>query len=236
MEKQDRIKENLRKNEPFITAFDYFADIFTNGSQKDLSELIGVKSPRVSEYRKGKCPVTAEAIDGLIRFSAKKKMQIFSEYLHGHSDIMLLANVTDEEMTAATRRAMNPDHDTLQQRLCEPDPLSQSLHPTSGVDASSAINAAIAAYVKLYEFAESKLADKEQEMSDRLADKDTIIAEKQSRIVALEQTIADKDAIIRARDARILELERRIAQSNADDLSKYPFAIGAAEHSDRPNL
>ena len=62
------------------------------------------------------------------------------------------------------------------------------------------------------------------------------IAEKQSRITALEQTIAAKDEIIRVRDARILELERRIAQINADDLSKYPYIIGAAEHSDKPNI
>jgi hypothetical protein len=73
-------------------------------------------------------------------------------------------------------------------------------------------------------------------MADRLADKDTIIAEKQSRVADLERTIADKDAIIRARDARILELERRIAQSNADDLSKYPFPIGAAEDNKQPNI
>ena len=99
--------------------------------------------------------------------------------------------------------------------------------PTS-VDSSSAVNAAIAAYVELT----NRL---KQEMADRLADKDTIIAEKQSRIVALEQTVSDKDAIIRARDARILELERRIAQSNADDLSKYPFSIGAAEQNETLN-
>jgi len=106
---------------------------------------------------------------------------------------------------------------------------SAPVTPTSAIDSSSAVNAAIAAYAELT----NRL---KQEMADRLADKDTIMAEKQSRIVALEQTITDKDAIIRARDARILELERRIAQSNADDLSKYPFAIGAAEHSEKPNL
>jgi len=123
-----------------------------------------------------------------------------------------LLHGTGEKFTADIKKA-------------EPAPAS----PTSAIDSSSAINAAIAAYVKLYEFAESKLADKEQEMADRLADKDAIIAEKQSRIADLERTIADKDAIIRARDARILDMERRIAQSNADDLSKYPFAFGAAE-------
>ena len=97
------------------------------------------------------------------------------------------------------------------------------------VDASSAINAAIAAYAELT----NRL---KQEMSERLADKDTIIAEKQSRIVALEQTVADKDAIIRARDSRILELERKIANINASDLSRYPFAIGAAEEQNNSNV
>lgn len=101
------------------------------------------------------------------------------------------------------------------------------------IDPSSEHNAAISAYVQLANRLTDDLKRKEQEMADRLADKDTIIAEKQSRIVALEQTISDKDAIIRARDARILELERRIAQSNADDLSKYPFSIGAAEHNEK---
>ena len=108
--------------------------------------------------------------------------------------------------------------------------------PASAIDSSSAVNAAIAAYVKLVEFAESKLADKEKEMSDRLADKDTIIAEKQSRIESLERTITDKDALIRARDARILELERRIAQNDADDLSRYHFPIGAAEDKIQPKI
>ena len=94
---------------------------------------------------------------------------------------------------------------------------------TSEIDPSSAINAALAAYAELT----NRL---KQEMADRLADKDTIIAEKQSRIVALEQTIVDKDEIIRARNARIADLERRVAQANADDLSSYPFTIGAAEN------
>jgi DNA-binding transcriptional regulator LsrR (DeoR family) len=93
--------------------------------------------------------------------------------------------------------------------------------PTS-VDASSAINAAIAAYVELT----NRL---KQEMADRLADKDTIIAEKQARIVALEQTVADKDAIIKSRDNKILYLESKLAASQVDDIENYPFAIGAAE-------
>ena len=118
---------------------------------------------------------------------------------------------------------------TADSKKAEPAPVI----PTSAIDSSSAVNAALAAYAELT----NRL---KQEMADRLADKDTIIAEKQSRIESLERTIAnlertvaDKDALIRARDARILELERRLAQSNADDLSKYPFAIGAAEDQSR---
>ena len=92
----------------------------------------------------------------------------------------------------------------------------------ASVDTSSVINAAIAAYVELT----NRL---KQEMADRLADKDTLIAEKQARIATLEQTVTDKEAIIRARDARILELERRIAQEITDDVSRYPFAVGVSD-------
>jgi transcriptional regulator with XRE-family HTH domain len=107
--------------------------------------------------------------------------------------------------------------------------------PQTYIDPASEHNAAISAYVQLANRLTDDLKRKEQEMADRLSDKDIIITEKQFRIADLERTITDKDAIIRARDARILELERRIAQFNADDLSKYPFPIGAAE-SEKPNL
>jgi transcriptional regulator with XRE-family HTH domain len=62
-----------------------------------------------------------------------------------------------------------------------------------------------------------------------IAAKDETIDSLKSRIADLQHTIADKIEIIRARESRILDLERRLAQSNADDLTKYPFAIGAAE-------
>ena len=106
--------------------------------------------------------------------------------------------------------------------------------PQTYIDPASEHNAAISAYVQLANRLTDDLKRKEQEMAERLADKDTIIAEKQSRVADLERTIADKDAIIRARDSRILELERRIAQLNADDLSKYHFPIGAAEERTNP--
>lgn len=216
--------DELRKirNEHFIRAFDFIAKKKGIGQGK-LAELIGSKSAYISNFRKGLRPIPEETIEELIRVSAFiPGCQIHEEFLRGNSEIMLLKNVSDEEMVQAQLRNSNPDYDVMERYRKESEKKDE-LPPASSVDASSAINAAIAAYVELT----NRL---KQEMSDRLADKDTIIAEKQSRIANLEQTIADKDAIIRARDSRILELERRIAQSNADDLSKYPFAIGAAEN------
>lgn len=61
---------------------------------------------------------------------------------------------------------------------------------THNIDVSSAINAAISAYVQLIET------------------KDDVIAEKDARIVALEQTIIDKEKIIKEKDARIDYIER----------------------------
>ena len=222
--------DELRKirNEHFIRAFEYIAKKKGIGQGK-LAELIGSKSAYISNFRKGLRPIPEETIEELIRVSAFiPGCQIYEEFLRGNSEIMLLKNVSDEELVQAQLRRSNPDYDVLERYHKESEGKDE-LTPSSSVDASSAINAALAAYVELT----NRL---KQEMSDRLADKDTIIAEKQARIVALEQTVSDKDALIRARDARILELERKIANINASDLSRYPFAIGAAEEQNNSNV
>ena len=81
-------------------------------------------------------------------------------------------------------------------------------------------------YEKLYN---PQPIDQSSLVNALLASKDETIDSLKSRIADLQRTIADKEEIIKARDARILELERRIAQSNADDLSNYPYTIGVAE-------
>ena len=93
---------------------------------------------------------------------------------------------------------------------------------TYSIDSSSAFNAAIAAHVRIIDTLESQLAAKENEMQARLADKE-------ARIQSLERTIADKEEIIRSRDSRIALLERKLADVNLQDISRYPFSIGAAE-------
>ena len=62
-----------------------------------------------------------------------------------------------------------------------------------------------------------------------IAAKDETIDSLKSRIADLQHTIADKIEIIKSREARIAELERQLTAATTPDLSRYPFAIGAAE-------
>jgi len=144
-------------------------------------------------------------------------MQIYSEYLYGHSDIMLLDNVTDEEMAEVSLRKSNPDYDKMMKQKGMPE---QNHQPpaVSTIDPSSAVNAAISAYAQLIEA------------------KDAVIAEMEARIADLQRTITDKDTIIRDREARIATLEHQLAAAATSELSRYPFTIGAAEDNKRSTL
>jgi transcriptional regulator with XRE-family HTH domain len=220
-----------QKNANFMKAFKYVA-VNLKMNQGQLAEAIGSKSAYISNFSSGIRPVPEETIDALVNISAKiPNGQIFREYLLGNSDIMLLANVTDEEMTDAKRRATNPDYDVMQARLKEKEKqfdanIAQNL---PYIDPSSQQNASITAYVQLTNRLSDDLKKKEIEMEERLAEKDTRIAE-------LKQTIADKIEIIKERDARILTLERQLAAATTGDLSRYLFTIGAAEDIKQPNI
>ena len=217
MTEEERIEENRKRNKPFNTAFKFFADYLVNGSQKDMCELMGVPAPRVSEVIKDKKPVNDKLINALINLSAKEGMQIYSEYLYGHSDIMLLKNVTDEEMAEVSLRKSNPDYDKMMKQKEMPKQNQQPPSVTT-IDPSSAVNAAISAYAQLIEA------------------KDAIIAEMEARIADLQRTIADKESIIRDREVRIATLEHQLADAATSDLSRYPFTIGAAEDNKQPNI
>ena len=222
--------DELRKirNEHFIRAFEFIAKKKGIGQGK-LAEMIGSKSAYISNFRKGLRPIPEETIEELVRVSAFiPGCQIYEEFLRGNSEIMLLKNVSDEEMVQAQLRESNPDYDVMEHYRKESEE-KEYLAPASSVDFSSAINAALAAYVELT----NRL---KQEMADRLADKDTIIAEKQSRIADLERTVAAKEEIIKVRDERIITLERQLAAAATSDLSRYPFTMGAAEDNKQPNI
>lgn len=211
--------DELRKirNDHFIRAFDHVKNAL-GMKQGQLAEAIGSQNAYISNFRNGIRPVPDETIEELIRISASKPgLQIYREYLYGNSDIMLLANVTDEDIAEAEMRKNNPDYDIMKQRREESEQrLDTNLnHQPAAIDPSSAANAAIAAYVELT----NRL---KQEMDERLADKDTIIQEKQSRITLLESAVRDKDALIKT-------LQRQLADIKNRDILNTPFPIGAAE-------
>jgi hypothetical protein len=214
-----------------MKAFKYVADKLKM-NQGQLAEAIGSKSAYISNFSKGLRPVPEETINALVNISAKiPNGQIFTEYLHGNSDIMLLANVTDEEMTDAKRRATNPDYDAMQARLKEKEKhldnaITQSL---PFIDPASQQNASIAAYVQLTNRLSDDLKKKEIEMEDRLAEKDARIAE-------LKDTIAAKEEIIKARDARIVDLERQLAVATTSDITRFPFKVGVAEEMEQTKM
>ena len=183
----------MTKNERFKKALDWLYAEGLVGDQQELSSKTGINEATISRILNNK---VRQPSPETIRKLVSTFRDIDPAFLRGESESV-----------------------TVQQPQTYIEPATPA--PTY-VDASSAINAAIAAYVELT----NRL---KQEMADRLADKDTIIAEKQARIVALEQTVADKDAIIKSRDNKILYLESKLAASQVDDLENYPFAIGAAE-------
>ena len=167
--------------------------------------------------------VTKEEINGYFLEAVRRlKAQGYSQ-----KDIVKAAGLSQNAISKIKTGQNNAGDDTIN-KLCtafnlNPDffyrgsqqfTLEEKTHqapPAPMIDNGSAINAALAA-------------------------KDETIETLKARIIDLQQTIADKIEIIKARDSSILELERRIAQLNADDFSNYHFPIGAAEHSDKPNI
>ena len=224
------------KNANFMKAFKYVASKLKM-NQGQLAEAIGSKSAYISNFSKGLRPVPEETIDALVDISAKiPNGHIFREFLLGNSDIMLLANVTDEEMIAAKRRATDPDYDVMQERLKEKEKqLDANIAQTVPyIDPSSQQNATITAYVQLTNRLSDDLKKKEIEMEERLAEKDATIESQKAQITRLELTIADKDTIIKEKEARIVALERQHAAVSTPDIEHWPFSTGVADEGDRP--
>lgn len=84
--------------------------------------------------------------------------------------------------------------------------------------------------------ASAPMIDNGSAINAALAAKDETIETLKARIVDLQRTIADKEEIIKARDERIIALERQLAAAATSDLSRYPFAFGAAEHKEQPKI
>lgn len=100
----------------FTRAFEYVA-MMLKLTQGKLAEKIGSKNAYISVYKSGVRPVPEEIIDNLIRISASKPgLQIYKEYLLGNSNIMLLSNLTEEEIVEVNFRKNNPDYKILKEK------------------------------------------------------------------------------------------------------------------------
>ena len=119
---------------------------------------------------------------------------------------------------------------TVPAKSSQPTLKKQNRHQLSQrpapVDVSSAINAAISAYVELT----NRL---KQEMAERLADKETIIDEKNKRIVALEREVAAKDVLITELQRKVASLESELSQKQKNDTtSLFSFNPGVADNTE----
>lgn len=106
------------KNEHFIKAFDYVAERL-HVNQTELAAVIDSKAAYISGYRNGTRPVPSKTIEALVRISATidgGHGQIYTPYLMGESEYMLLCNVPDDEIIEVERRRNNPDYEIINQQ------------------------------------------------------------------------------------------------------------------------
>jgi len=217
MDSEQKIEERKRWNEPFLRAFNYLLDENYASTKGELCKMVGIEPGLISRYNNGTKKVSIDTMNALARVSEGR---LNVNYMLGKSDYMLIANVPDDEILNSN----NPDREVIEKRKQE-----EQGRKASSIDESSQMNASIAAYVQLTNRLSDDLKKKEIEMAERLAEKDTRIAE-------LKDTISAKEEIIKARDARIIALERQLAAATTGDLSRYPFTIGAAEDNKQPNI
>jgi transcriptional regulator with XRE-family HTH domain len=162
--------------------------------QEDLAALLGTSRPNISAALKGN--PTVLTLKFLNRFYEKFKNIFRKEWLlKGEGDMLVDAPKESQPV----------------------------------IDQSSMVNASLSAYIQLTNRLTDDLKKKEIEMQERLAEKD-------ARIVELKNTIADKDTIIKDREAHIVALERKLSAYATSDLDNYPFSIGVADDGPHPNV
>ena len=186
------------RNNIFAAALDYLKRNTDIKTQKELARRMGVTETTITRILKDYTEVTEDIITKLQTASGC----VFNlQWLRGE----------DSEHMLAVDVAETP---------------KESL-PV--IDQSSMVNASLSAYIQLTNRLTDDLKKKEIEMQERLAEKD-------ARIVELKNTIADKDTIIKDREARIVALERKLSAYATSDLDNYPFSVGVADDGTHPNV
>ena len=186
------------RNNIFAAAFDYLKRNTDIKTQKELARRMGVTENTITRILRDYTEVTEDIITKLQTASGC----VFNlQWLRGEdSEHMLAVDVVETPKES---------------------------HPV--IDQSSMVNASLSAYIQLTNRLTDDLKKKEIEMQERLAEKD-------ARIVELKNTIADKDTIIKDREARIVALERQLAAAATSDLDNYPFSVGVADDGTHPNV
>mgnify|MGYP003471829606 CR=1 FL=1 len=186
------------RNNIFAAAFDYLKRNTDIKTQKELARRMGVTENTITRILRDYTEVTEDIITKLQTASGC----VFNlQWLRGEdSEHMLAVDVVETPK--------------------ESQPV---------IDQSSMVNASLSAYIQLTNRLTDDLKKKEIEMQERLAEKD-------ARIVELKNTIADKDTIIKDREARIVALERKLSAYATSDLDNYPFSVGVADDGTHPNV
>lgn len=226
MELDAKMEERKRNNAPFLIAFEQVRTMLSLTKGK-MCELLNVKASRLSEWDKGVYPVPEPVKYALIQLSVEKGIgQISIDYLDGYTNIMLQANIPDDELAEIKMRRSNPDYDQLKaRRESKWKEVEEMMNESYGQPTpSSVFNANLA-----------QQAESVEAFRMALASKDETIKEKNERILELKDALAEKEA-------RIENLKELVAQLRADlneakaiidasesGLVKYPFKMGAAD-------
>lgn len=209
------------KNQLFKVAVDYIYKEHLANSQGELAKKIGISESSLSRLMNDKKFVG----DDTLRKMNEAFGGIFNmAYFRGEDpQCMLMEDLAYYKQHPEERLVFekpNGDNPT-QQDSANATPASSPIEP------SSIMNAALAAQMQTIESLKSEKATLLEAHARELKAKDDLIQ-------SLRDQIAAKDQLITEQKARLMDYRRIIDSHN--NLPGYPFPIGAAEHSEKPNL
>lgn len=209
------------KNQLFKVAVDYIYQEHLAGSQGELAKKIGISDSSLSRIMNDRKFVG----DDTLRKMNEAFGGIFNmAYFRGEDpQCMLMEDLAYYKQHPEERLVFekpNGDNSAL--------PESANVIPDSSpIDPSSIMNAALSAQMQTIESLKSEKATLLETHARELKAKDDLIQ-------ALRDQLAAKDQLIAEQKARLIDYRRIIDSHNG--LPGYPFPIGAAEHSNKPNL
>ena len=118
MEKDEKIEERKKYNEPFLKVFDYLAKE-KKMNQGQFAKVIDSESGYISLLKSGFKRVGPEYIARISAEFAKHfddEQHLNPDFIEGKSPYMIIENVPDDEIIEKIGRGANPDYDLIQHR------------------------------------------------------------------------------------------------------------------------